>query len=125
MNVDGRVTDAQVEQAIHRGVDFLIAQFQDGQIPRRQDTTELEAKGLNALAVYALLSASQAVRDERLGAKGEFLTKAIDQLKASSLDPGAAISAAGNLRAEPAAPRPWRSTTARRTATSSRKTCSG
>ncbi|MEO6436873.1 MAG: DUF4159 domain-containing protein [Tepidisphaeraceae bacterium] len=93
----GRITDAQVEQAIRRGVDFLHAQFQNGRIPLAQGPGEgrgeIDNAGLNALAVYALLSASQAIRDERLGSKGEFLTTALEQLKSAPLDPGGTLSA--------------------------------
>jgi hypothetical protein len=80
------VTDTQVEQAIRRGVDFLIAQMEDGQL-RRTGGGNLENEGLNALAVYALLSASQSIKDERLAIKGDFLPRCIEQLKAGAFDP--------------------------------------
>ena len=80
------VTDAQVEQAIRRGVDFLIAQFEDGYL-RRGSGSDLEHKGLNALAVYALLQSSQAIRDERLSIRGEFFERSLERLKTTELLP--------------------------------------
>ncbi|MEA2711908.1 MAG: hypothetical protein QOF78_4509 [Phycisphaerales bacterium] len=79
------ITDAQVEQAIRHGVDFLVAQIQDGQLVRSNES-DAEHRGLNALVVYALLQSSRAIRDERLGINGELLTKCIEQLKNNPLD---------------------------------------
>jgi len=96
------ISDAQVEQAIRRGVDFLIAQMPDGQLVRGNESDH-EYRGLNALAVYALLQSSRAIRDERLAINGELLTACIENLKANSLestpDEKAPTSYARSLRA--------------------------
>ena len=86
------VTDAQVDQAIRRGVDFLIGQFDGGKLRKPQDSGGLEYEGLNALAVYALVQASTAISEPRLGRKGEFLSQCLDALRGASLDPNGQIN---------------------------------
>ena len=86
------VTDAQVDQAIRRGVDFLIGQFENGKLRKLKDSGGLEYEGLNALAVYALVQASTAISEPRLGQKGEFLSQCLDALRGASLDSNGQIN---------------------------------
>ena len=66
-------------------VPHLIAQMPDGQLVRGRESDH-EHRGLNALAVYALLQSSRAIPDERLAVNGEFLNACIENLKAGSLE---------------------------------------
>jgi hypothetical protein len=80
-----RVTDAEVGQAIQGGVNFLISQFKDGHIVAA-DANNREAAGVNALAVYALLQSSRAIRDPRLAIKGPFLEQALNYLRDDKME---------------------------------------
>ena len=96
------VTDEQIGMAISRGVDFLLGQFDEkGQLKRAIELTPEGKQGLavadvrareeslrlghQLLYVYALLQASDAIRDERLNLKGKTMPKLIAAMKAASV----------------------------------------
>ena len=56
-------SDELVGDAIAQASDFLAAQFIDGEIRQGKEVSEAYRHGLNALCVYALLSAGQATRN--------------------------------------------------------------
>src|SRR4051812_596582 len=75
------VSDRAVREAITRGADFLLAQFKDGQITQGSETSPAFHEGLNALCVYALVSAGQATRDTRLVPTSAGMRRMIDEMK--------------------------------------------
>src|SRR4051812_6391368 len=66
----GIVSDAEIEQSIRQAIELLADQFdpRTGQLRGRRVAPSYEAMecGLNALCVYALIQAGQAVNDPRL-----------------------------------------------------------
>jgi hypothetical protein len=89
------LTDEAIGQSIQRGVNFLIAQFQDGQLHGGEIRNDTYHTGLNALCVYALLQSSFAIKDERLNLKGPFVRQLIDRMKAMPADTGTVTYARG------------------------------
>ncbi|HZN65212.1 MAG TPA: DUF4159 domain-containing protein [Tepidisphaeraceae bacterium] len=99
-----RVTDEQIGVALKRGIDFLIPQFENGQLAKQPGATPAKQAGLNALCVYALLSAGQAMKDERLNPRGQFVNSLIETMKSHDLrsvrgDPNQPLVYARSLRA--------------------------
>ena len=76
-----RVSDAAVRDALNRGSAFLMAQFKDGEIARGRDVSPAFHQGLNALCVYALLSAGQATRDARYMPTSDPMRRLIENMK--------------------------------------------
>lgn len=98
------LTDEQVGESMQKGVDFLLARIRDGQIAPLPDAAGIKQDGINALVVYALLTSGQAMNDERLDVRGEFMKLLIDKMKAHELkarrgDPQQPITYARSLRA--------------------------
>jgi hypothetical protein len=92
------VTDEQIGQAIQKGVEHLIAQFGGGggRIVSVQGQGDPGYEcGLNALCVYALLQCSQAVNDQRLEIRGEFMRELIAGMKALAPTKGKVTYARG------------------------------
>ena len=80
--------DAQVGQSIQRGVDFLLKQFEDDEIncPEAKGTYK---EGLNALCVYALLQAGQAIPDPRLDIRQPTMKRLVSRMKQHIMAPEA------------------------------------
>jgi hypothetical protein len=74
-------SDAAVGDSLNRANEFLMAQFQDGQVAQGKEYSETYRQGLNALCVYALLHGGQATRDPRLAVTSDFMRRAIEQVK--------------------------------------------
>jgi hypothetical protein len=89
------LTDEAIGQSIQRGVNFLIAQFQDGQVHGGAIRNDTYQTGLDALCVYALLQSSYAIKDERLNVKGPFMRLLIERMKAMPADNGPVTYARG------------------------------
>jgi hypothetical protein len=79
------ITDALVQKAIENGVGFLKSQFKDGVLASTYNNGE-SAEGGDALAVYALLHASQAINDPDLNTSGPFVASMLDKVKLYPLD---------------------------------------
>jgi hypothetical protein len=98
-----RITDAMVGAAIAHGVDFLLAQFHDGEIPGAKDSPAMDAAGLDALAVYSLLQCGRAIPDPRLSIKGGVTAIMLDKLRDRPINTSGAfnlpITYARSLRA--------------------------
>ena len=76
------ITDEQIGTSITRGVDFLLTNFEKNQLKQLDGMTDqANHDGLDALCVYALLTASQATHDPRLNIRDPLLKGMIDQLK--------------------------------------------
>jgi len=100
----GRNPAGQLDPAIRRGVDFLLAQFRTDELdlPGITDRTYLE--GLNALCVYALLSAGRATGEARLDIRGPVMSRLVKRMKEhlmteDALHPAAPVTYARSLRA--------------------------
>ncbi|HEX2973595.1 MAG TPA: DUF4159 domain-containing protein, partial [Tepidisphaeraceae bacterium] len=96
--------DAAIGQAIQRGVDFLIKHFEADQIAVEGLPTDTYLEGLDALAVYALLQAGQAIQDDRLDPRGPFMRGAIGRMKehlymSDPANPDMPVTYAHSLRA--------------------------
>jgi hypothetical protein len=88
--------DEAIGQAIHRAVNHLIPQFQngrlDGGVERRIDAYQT---GLDSLVVYALLQSSFAIKDDRLNPKGPFIRDLVSKMKAMPAEHGPVTYARG------------------------------
>lgn len=85
-----RISDEEIGRAIQRGVDFLLDQFLQTRL-KGADRYDAETfAGLNALCVYALLHAGQAISDERLSVKSEQMKSLIQRMKEFPMDGGRA-----------------------------------
>ena len=98
------ITDQQIDLAMKRGVDYLLAQLKDGQLPDQPGVTGVKREGMNALVVYALLTAGPVMKDERLDIRGEFAKGLIEKMKAHAMkgkrgEPQQPITYARSLRA--------------------------
>ena len=94
------ITDEQIGRAIQKGVNHLLSRFDNvehtlGGI----DTGAADGGGQNALAVYALMQAGQAINDERLNVRGVYMNKVIEAMKESRLRRGHAQTYATGIRA--------------------------
>ena len=84
--IDARgVQDAQIGEAIQHGVDYLLLQFRDGEIAPQADLSDSQRQALDALCVYALTQAGQAINDHRIDSHGKPLMLMLDKLCASDL----------------------------------------
>jgi hypothetical protein len=83
-NTGGEMDD-QIGKAIDRGVDYLLGQFNNGQL-RPQNVDHNMATGMDALAVYALLQAGEATHDPRLGPNSPLVGQMLDELKKLPMD---------------------------------------
>jgi hypothetical protein len=79
------ISDEEVGEAIRKGVTFLLAQFDDNYIKAEFSNEEVLRSGQNALALYALLTASQAIRDNRISIGSSFMKRAIERMKADPM----------------------------------------
>jgi hypothetical protein len=80
------LSDDQVTRAIRRGVDLLITQYKNGHVAPNSGMSQPWRDGLDALCALALLQSSQAIRDKRLNVDGAFLSNALEQLNAASME---------------------------------------
>ncbi|HZL36634.1 MAG TPA: hypothetical protein VFC78_15045, partial [Tepidisphaeraceae bacterium] len=81
------LTDAQIEQAMRRAVDFLLTQFEEGEISLRFAENPSRRAGLDALAVYSLLQASRSIHDDRINPKLGQMRLMLEKLKAYRIEP--------------------------------------
>ena len=79
------ITDEQVAQSIHRGVDFLLTQFKDGEISPDTLLSDSQRQALDALCVYALSQAGESINDPRLSPRGTLLPEMLGKLRAYEL----------------------------------------
>jgi hypothetical protein len=98
------VTDAQIGQAIQQGVEFLLSQFRADQIVLDKKPGDTYLEGVNALCVYALLQAGQAIPDRRLGIQNPEMKDIVERMKehlmlAESAQSNAPVTYARSLRA--------------------------
>jgi hypothetical protein len=77
-------TDAAIDRAIHRGVEWLVPRFDARGFLKDDD--HARANAINALAVYALLQCSYAIRDDRLDVHGPFMQKLLARLDGSRME---------------------------------------
>lgn len=94
------ITDEQIGRAIQKGVDHLLSRFDN--VRHTLDGVDIGAAdggGQNALAVYALMQAGQAIHDERLNVRGDYMNKVIEAMKDSRLRRGHAQTYATGIRA--------------------------
>ncbi|HTW95643.1 MAG TPA: DUF4159 domain-containing protein [Tepidisphaeraceae bacterium] len=78
--------DDRVGRAIRQGVDYVISAFNaDGEL-REDFDGGASQQGADALAVYALLQAGQAIDDDRLAVRSPFMSQALDTLKQLPMD---------------------------------------
>jgi hypothetical protein len=75
------VTDEQIGQAIQKGAEFLLSQFDDRQLKSIRAEPDAHEAGLNALCVYALLQSGQAIADERLNARAKLMKGLVDRMR--------------------------------------------
>jgi Domain of unknown function (DUF4159) len=82
------LSDAQINDSIHRAVDYLMGEMDQQRFEVRQGQTEPGAyhTGLDALCVYALVMAGQTIDDPRLSDRGPFIKGCLDRLKTLSAD---------------------------------------
>lgn len=83
---DPVVLDAQIEQSIRRGCEFLLLQFKNGSLPAEDAKHRMHSHGLHGLCTYALATAGQAVNDEQLRPSNPAFAKLLDELKLFRLD---------------------------------------
>ncbi len=84
------INDQLVEQSIRRATAFLKSQFKDGALIDTNNNTESKAGG-DALAVYALLNAGQAIEDPDLGNSSAFVREILDAVRQYPMDKGKPI----------------------------------
>ncbi|HEV8378553.1 MAG TPA: DUF4159 domain-containing protein, partial [Tepidisphaeraceae bacterium] len=80
---DEGITDQEIGEAIQRGANFLLTQFNNGHLAGEGFRGD---PGLNALCVYALLQCGQAVPDERLNGRAKGMKAMLDNLRNSRMD---------------------------------------
>jgi hypothetical protein len=94
------VTDAQIGEAILKGVNHLVARFDPAtHTLQGQDVSSADGGGPNALAVYALMQCGQAINDERLNVRGKQMDAMIEAMKDSRLRRGQVQTYATGIRA--------------------------
>jgi hypothetical protein len=79
---DQGLTDQEIGDAIGRGANFLLTQFNNGRLVGDNFRGD---PGLNALCVYALLQCGQAVPDERLNGRAKGMKTMLDNLRNSNM----------------------------------------
>lgn len=77
----GSVRDDQVGAAIERGVAFLLSQFRADEVQVPNPPNDTHAQAVNALVVYALLSAGQATENPRLQIDHRDMKGLVDRMK--------------------------------------------
>lgn len=87
--------DEAIGQAIHRAVNHLIPQFQDGRLHGAGGRVDAYQTGLDSLVVYALLQSSFAIKDDRLNPKGPFIRDLVNKMKAMPAEHGPVTYARG------------------------------
>jgi hypothetical protein len=80
---DEGITDPQIGEAIQRGANFLLTQFNNGKLAGENFVGD---PGLNALCVYALLQCGQAVPDERLNGRAKGMKVMLDNLRKTPME---------------------------------------
>jgi hypothetical protein len=93
----GGLTDLQINDSVHRAVDYLMGDMDRERFEIRQGMGEPGAyhTGLDALCVYALVMAGQTIDDPRLSEHGPFIKGCLDRLKSMSADGHFAVYARG------------------------------
>jgi hypothetical protein len=94
-DASNELSDEQIGQAIQRGVNFLIGEFdpkafelRDGMTPRGGPRNELSAyhDGADVICVYALMQCGDAISDPRLNIRGPFMTGCMEAMKTYPLN---------------------------------------
>lgn len=88
----GAVTDEEIGEAIQRGVDFLLSQFDEKGEIRTEGGNDAHKAGLDALCVYALAASGRAIVDPRLSARGPEMDRMLDRLKEYKLERGEQVN---------------------------------
>ena len=80
---DGELTDDQIGLALERGSQYLLDQVDptEGTVRSAKTRDESYNTGLDALVVYALLQAGEAMRDPQLGPRSERMRVMLEALK--------------------------------------------
>lgn len=81
------LTDREVENAIQKGIGFVLQHFRDDELMPGVASNEVERQGLNALMVYSLLHCSQFVNDPRISIKSEEMRQRIEKMKLHEMEP--------------------------------------
>lgn len=81
-----RISDEQIGRSIERGVEFLLAQFSKTRLKGADNYDPETFAGLNALCVYALLHAGQAISDERLNVQNDQMKSLIERMKEFAME---------------------------------------
>lgn len=87
---DTSVTDSQIEQAMKRGVNWLSDQFVKTRLKNVEAYGEDIFPGADAISVYALLTAGQAVKDDRIRPGTSVVKNLLDGLKEMPIEAGKA-----------------------------------
>jgi hypothetical protein len=83
--VDARLTDERVGESIQHGVDFILGQMDGNKISHIGINSEM-FEGADALCLYALLHAGNAVSDPRLGIANPLIQGMFEQVKQFQMD---------------------------------------
>src|SRR5205823_11161533 len=76
------LTDADIVNSIHKGIDFLLTNFVNGELDPKLAPDNISLRqGMNALAVYAMLHCSQSTRDDRININSAGMKAVIERLK--------------------------------------------
>jgi hypothetical protein len=99
------VTDEQIGRSIQRGVDFLLAQFEADEVVVREPPNDTYREAVNALCVYALLSAGRSIDDARLKPASREMADLIERMNGhlmsvSQADSNAPVVYGRSLRAQ-------------------------
>ena len=74
------LSDEEIGRAIERSVNTLLGQM-NGSVMRGTRANDPTSMGVNALCVYALLQAGQAVSDERLNVRAKFMKDVLSAMR--------------------------------------------
>ncbi|MFI4999665.1 MAG: DUF4159 domain-containing protein [Reyranellales bacterium] len=81
------LSDEEIGRAIERAVNSLLGQM-NGTMMRGTRATDAYSMGVNALCVYALLQAGQAVSDERLNVRAKYMKDVLSAMRDMPLGGG-------------------------------------
>ncbi|MGA2496634.1 MAG: DUF4159 domain-containing protein [Tepidisphaeraceae bacterium] len=83
----GGLSDEEIGQAIERAVNNILGQM-NGSMIRGTRPNDPTSMGVNALCVYALLQAGQAISDERLNVRAKFMKDVLSAMRDMPLGGG-------------------------------------
>lgn len=82
------VTDLQIESSIRKGLNYLLDQFTTHRLKNVESYGTDIFPGVDAISVYAVLTAGQAIKDERVRAGTTLVKNMLDGLKELPMDGG-------------------------------------